>query len=188
MNYLAHAFLSNNDKNLLVGNFVADHIRGGQLKNFPEAIQSGILLHRRIDTFTDEHPEFRKSKRVFYDGFEKYSGILVDIYFDHLLAKEFDRYSNENLNVFAKKVYKVYSDHLHILPEGSTRFLGYVLQNNIYASYASFEGITKVLFHLSHRIGHNIHLDNSAELFNSNYRQLTDSFHSFFSDAMEKFR
>lgn len=60
MNYLAHALLSNNNKGLLIGNFIADHIRGNDFKNFPEEVIKGILLHRRIDTFTDSHPEFKK--------------------------------------------------------------------------------------------------------------------------------
>src|SRR5688572_18797949 len=113
MNYLAHAFLSNNDKDLLVGNFIADHIRGNKYEIYSEEIISGIKLHRNIDTFTDAHHLFKESKRVFYNGFEKHSGILVDIYFDHLLAKNFEKYSSQSLSDFSQQVYRIYSEYQH---------------------------------------------------------------------------
>ena len=93
MNYLAHALFSNNEPNLLIGNFIADHLRGNDFTNYPTEIINGIYLHRKIDTFTDNHESFKASKRVFYDGYARYSGILIDIYSDHFLAKNFERYS-----------------------------------------------------------------------------------------------
>ena len=83
MNYLAHAFLSNNDRDLLIGNFIADHLRGNDFKDHKPEIIEGIYMHRKIDTFTDSHPNFKASKRLFYNGYERYSGILIDIYFDY---------------------------------------------------------------------------------------------------------
>jgi acyl carrier protein phosphodiesterase len=187
MNYLAHAFLSNNDKDLLIGNFIADHLRGNHFESYSPGIIEGIRLHRRIDTFTDAHPLFKSAKRVFYDGFEKYSGVLVDIYFDHLLAKHFDRYSTIPLSEFSKQVYAVYSDNKNLLPEHSNRFLEYVLKNNIYTAYGTAEGIERVLFHLSHRINHQVRLDASVHLFQKNEAVLDDYFTSFFKDAMIEF-
>src|SRR6476646_3841157 len=146
MNYLAHAFLSNNQKDLLVGNFIADHVRGNNFKEFPPEIVEGIRLHRRIDAFTDAHPLFKNSKRIFYDGFEKYSGILVDIYFDYFLAKNFSAYSSRPLDVFSKNVYEVYTNHAPLLPKSSSGFLDYVIRNDIYKAYSDLDGIEKVLY------------------------------------------
>lgn len=187
MNYLAHAFLSNNDKNLLIGNFIADHVRGNRFEQYHEEIVKGIHLHRRIDTFTDSHELFKSAKRVFYDGFEKYSGVLVDIYFDHLLAKNFGRYSKIPLDVFSESVYTIYKNHQALLPATSSGFLEYVLKNNIYTAYGRSEGIERVLFHLSHRLNHNVQLDQSIELFKRNEQLLDDYFHVFFNDAIKKF-
>lgn len=187
MNYLAHAFLSNNDENLLLGNFIADHLRGNKLDSLPEKIKQGVLLHRNIDSFTDAHPEFRKAKRFFYQGFEKHSGILVDIYFDHLLASNFGKYHQQNLSDFSFNAYKVYQKNLHHIPETASRFLNYVLQNNIYTSYSEFEGIKKVLFHLSQRIKHNVKLNESDLLFIKYEKELNASFEIFFSDAIKVF-
>ncbi len=187
MNYLAHAFLSNNDSHLLVGNFIADHLRGNNFGNLPSGIIKGIHLHRKIDTFTDTHPEFKKAKRIFYKGFEKHSGILVDIYFDHLLAKSFEKYSSTPLHEFSHAVYRIYADHTHHLPQSSSRFLDYVMKNNVYHAYASSEGIEKVLYHLSHRIQHNVQLDASMRLFEANESELIKSFDIFFTDACKTF-
>jgi acyl carrier protein phosphodiesterase len=187
MNYLAHAFLSNNDKDLLVGNFIADHVRGNNFQPFTTEIIEGIYLHRRIDAFTDAHPEFKKSKRIFYEGFEKYSGILVDIYFDHFLAKNFDAFSNIPLNAFSKNVYNIYTQHEHILPKSSSGFLEYVIKNNIYSAYAGIDGIERVLYHLSHRIKHNVRMDGSIKLFKENETQLFENFTLLFNDAVKEF-
>lgn len=188
MNYLAHAYFSNEDEGLLVGNFMADHIRGNHFEHLNDEIKKGIYLHRAIDTFTDEHPAFKKSKRVFYNGYEKYSGILVDIYLDHFLASNFERYSPTPLHDFSTQVYAVYDKNRHVLPQTSNGFLNYVLQNNIYSAYAQMEGIERVLFHLSKRIGHPVDLDKSVDLYTQNRTALEELFEQFFTDAIKEFK
>jgi acyl carrier protein phosphodiesterase len=188
MNYLAHALLSGNDDNLIVGNFIADHVRGNELHVFSMEIQEGIRLHRQIDTFTDAHPAFRASKRFFYRGFERHSGILVDIYFDHLLARDFDRHSPVSLPQFSDKVFEVYEKHRGVLPGSSARFLDYLVSNRIYESYASEAGIAQVLTHLSHRIRHGIKLQESMALFRENEKKLDELFQDFFADIRRQIR
>jgi acyl carrier protein phosphodiesterase len=121
MNYLAHAFLSAHNKELLVGNFIADHIKGQQFQTYSQGIIEGILMHRQIDTFTDAHANFKTCKKIFYNGFERYSGVLVDMYFDHLLAKNFENHTNKSLGLFAENVYEVYTDYEALMPEKSSR-------------------------------------------------------------------
>lgn len=187
MNYLAHAFLSNNNEDLLVGNFIADHLRGNDFKNYPQEIVEGILLHRRIDSFTDAHEEFKKSKRFFYKDFEKYSGILIDIYFDHLLAKNFEIHSGVTLSDFSKNVYQVYANHQELLPKNSSGFLEYVIKNNIYTAYSDIKGIQRVLYHLSHHIKHQVQLDASIPIFIEKEKELQVNFDIFFKDIMNEF-
>lgn len=187
MNYLAHAFLSNNNPDLLVGNFIADHIKGNNFKGYSEHIQKGILLHRNIDTFTDNHPNFKLAKRVFYKGFEKHSGILIDIYFDYFLATNFTNYTPTSLNEFCINSYSIYQQHQSLFPILSQQFLHYVIKNNIYKAYGSIDGIEKVLFHLSNRIKHNIWLNESVSLFKQNEAELYYYFSIFFEDAKRKF-
>lgn len=145
-------------------------------------------MHRSIDAFTDCHADFRKAKRLFYEGFERHSGILVDIFFDHLLAKNFETYASLPLQHFSEQVYKVYSHHRPLLPAGCGRFLDYVLQNHIYESYASEQGIERVLYHLSGRIKHGVRLDASMPLLNKNSEELQLLFTRFFTEVMKEFR
>jgi acyl carrier protein phosphodiesterase len=187
MNYLAHALLSGNDHDLLVGNFIADHVRNSEMAQLPAGVIEGIMMHRRIDAFTDAHPAFRAAKRYFYKDFEKYSGILVDIYFDHLLAVRFPEYSKVPLNDFARSVYVIYDAHRALLPAGSARFLDYVRNNNIYHAYADRDGIQRVLMHLSSRIRHDVRLDRSFPAFEAHEEGLQTLFSSCFSDAIELF-
>jgi acyl carrier protein phosphodiesterase len=187
MNYLAHAYLSGNDPALLVGNFIADHVRGAAIRNYPEKIMSGIILHREIDTYTDQHKTFRTSKRLFYDGYERYSGILIDIYFDYFLAKNFDRYSGISLTEFSERAYQLYKAHEYLLPEQSSRFLDYVLKNNVYQSYSGIEAIERVLSHLSLRIGHGVRLEGSIPVFKMHEEHLQNNFTSFFEDLTTRF-
>lgn len=187
MNYLAHAFLSNNKSDLLIGNFIADHVRGNDFKDYTPEIIEGIYLHRRIDTFTDVHTNFKLAKRLFYNGYERYSGILIDIYFDHLLAKNFSKFSSVPLKEFCENVYKIYTENQNLLPKGSSNFLDYVLKNNIYYEYSSIEGIERVLFHLSHRIKHQVMLNESVILFKQHEKELEENFLLFFNQAVKEF-
>jgi acyl carrier protein phosphodiesterase len=187
MNYLAHSFLSDNNPALIVGNFLADHLSGNRFEKYSSEIIEGVYLHRKIDVFTDAHPKFKESKRIFYKSFEKYSGILIDIYFDHLLAKNFDRYSPVSLEQYCKKVYAVYTNHISILPEDSARFLDYVLRNDIYRAYSRIDGIERVLFHLSHRIKHGVLLHDSVPVFEESKADIEFNFEIFFQDALKEF-
>ncbi len=185
MNYLAHAFLSFNNEPITVGNFIADHIKLADAGHLPPEIKQGVLLHRRIDYFTDTHPLFIKSKRNFYDGFERYSGVLVDIYYDYLLAKNFDKFSEVKLDVFTENIYSVLQNNTQHLPETSKGFLNYVLQNNTFYEYSKIEGIELVLKHLSYRINHGIFLNESVPLFLQYEKSIEEDFLEFFEDLIK---
>ncbi len=185
MNYLAHAFLSFNNEPITVGNFIADHIKLADAGHLPPEIKHGVLLHRRIDYFTDTHPLFIKSKRNFYDGFERYSGVLVDIYYDYLLAKNFDKFSEVKLDVFTENIYSVLQNNTQHLPETSKGFLNYVLQNNTFYEYSKIEGIELVLKHLSYRINHGIFLNESVPLFLQYEKSIEEDFLDFFEDLIK---
>lgn len=187
MNYLAHALLSHYDPELLLGNFIADHLRGNDFSSYPEGVIQGIKMHREIDSFTDAHPKFKASKRYFYKNFEKYSGILVDIYFDHLLASNFTSFHKQPLSEFNKKIYQTYTENLDLMPESSSRFLAYVLKNNVYSQYAELDGIKQVLSHLSYRIGHTVRLENSTLDYIEKREEFEQNFFLFMKELRVEF-
>lgn len=182
MNYLAHAVLSGFKEELLIGNFIADHVRGNHYTHYPEGIIKGIYLHRQIDSFTDAHPAFKKCKRFFYDGYERYSGVLVDIYFDYLLTQHYQEWQAIELRPFCDFAYSVYTRNEKVLPRSSRNFLNYVLENDIYFNYGQIEGVEKVLFHLSHRLKHGILLNESLHLFSENKEEMRFQFDVFWKD------
>lgn len=184
MNYLAHSFLSFNNEQITIGNFIADHIKLADAEHLPPEIRKGVLLHRRIDYFTDTHPLFIKSKRNFYDGFERYSGVLTDIYYDYVFAKNFKKFSDIDLHPFTQNIYKVLQSNQHHLPESSKGFLKYVLQNNSFYEYSKIEGIELVLKHLSYRINHGIFLNESLPLFLQNEKSIEQDFLEFMNDLI----
>src|SRR5690554_279161 len=104
MNFLAHLYLSGNDEKLLTGNFIGDYVKGKNFLKYPGRIREGIILHRRIDTFTDNHDQFREVKKLFRSEFGLYSGVITDLVFDHMLASRWASYSEETLKQFARKV------------------------------------------------------------------------------------
>ncbi len=185
MNYLAHSVLSFGNENILVGNFIADHVRRVEFESIDKEIKKGVTLHRKIDYFTDTHPMFIKSKRYFYEEFERYSGVLADIYYDHILATNFAKYSQVKLNDFAKSVYQVLDKNIQHLPESSRQFLHYVKKHNTFIEYSKLNGIELVLRHLSLRINHGVDLSKSINYFVANKEKMEEDFFIFMKDVME---
>ena len=105
MNFLAHEYLSKQHKGIRVGNFLADFIRGNDLENYSEEVKLGIELHRKIDEFTDSHELVDASKKLLHPRQGKYSSVLLDIYYDYFLAKNWSKFTDQPLKEFATIVY-----------------------------------------------------------------------------------
>lgn len=188
MNYLAHSLLSFNNEPILIGNFIADHIKMADTHHLPELIKKGVIIHRKIDSYTDSHPLFIQSKRFFYDGFERYSGVLVDIYYDYLLAKNFPQFSNIALKEYTQSVYDILDRNTEYLPESSKGFLSYVKKNDTFFEYSKIEGIELVLKHLSYRINHGIFLNESLPLFLDNQEKIENDFLVFMNELITEIK
>ena len=151
MNYLAHLFLSGDDEDLMVGNFIADAIKGKQIDRFSAEIQRGVRLHRAIDTFTDAHEITKLSKARLSTEYRHYAGVIVDIYYDHFLAKNWSNYHHIPLADFTTKVYDMLENYQDILPDRITHMLQYMVPQNWLLNYAHYEGIDRVLNGMSRR-------------------------------------
>ncbi len=182
MNYLAHSFLSFQNTDLIIGNFIADSIQGNRFDGLTEGIIKGISLHRKIDTYTDAHPVFLTSKHRFSKDFDKYSGVLMDIIYDHYLAKNFEQYSSLSLQNHADGIYDILKNNYDFLPEHAKRFYGYMTERNILFHYSSIEGIQTVLTHLSNRIRNRFELQLAIPILEANYQEIEEEFFIFFKD------
>jgi len=151
MNFLAHLYLSSEDDQLMIGNFIADSVKGSAYNNYSEGIKKGILLHRAIDSFTDSHSIVKQSIMRLRPVHHKFSGVIVDIFYDHFLALRWNEFSDVDLSDFAKRVHILMLENKNLMPVRSQHFLQYMLMNNIPLPYAEIKGIEKVLFGMSRR-------------------------------------
>ena len=182
LNYLAHSYLSYQKTDLIIGNFIADSIIGNRFEGLTEGIIKGIMLHRKIDVFTDSHPTFLTSKHRFSKDFDKYSGVLMDIFYDHYLAKNFSLYSPIPLQKHVDNIYDILKTNYEYLPEPAKRFYGYMTQRNILFHYSSLKGIETVLTHLSNRIKNRFELQLAVPILENNYLEIEEEFFNFFDD------
>lgn len=180
MNYLAHLFLSGQSEDLIVGNFIADSVKGRQYKNYSDGVRQGIILHRCIDTFTDSNEIVEQSKARLRPRYRKYAPIIVDIFYDHFLAANWKTYSSGTLNDYSKQIYRILKNNLDELPLKSVQFLGYMMQNNIPCAYASTEGVNKVLQGMSYRASFKSDMELAGEELVSHYAEFEEEFEEFF--------
>ncbi len=145
MNFLAHLYLSGENEKLMVGNFIGDYVKGRNYENYKDGVKQGILLHRQIDSYTDNHLKFREAKKLMVSEFGLYSGIVIDLIYDHLLAKNWNNYSTRNLREYTKWVHAVLLKNFFYLPKRVQGFLPILIQNRRLESYATVEGIQKSL-------------------------------------------
>ncbi|WP_374173335.1 ACP phosphodiesterase [Flavobacterium tructae] len=151
MNFLAHIYLSGENDLIKIGNFMADGIRGKQFEHFPEDVQKGILLHRFIDTYTDSHDIFRQSTKRLHEKYHHYAGVIVDIVYDHFLAKNWEKYSDEKLDRFVNRFYRSLHGNYPILTEKTQDLMPYMIKQNWLLSYQTVEGIHQILTQMDRR-------------------------------------
>ena len=145
MNFLAHLYLSGDSDSIKIGNFIGDHVKGKQYLSYPEDIQTGILLHRQIDSFTDTHPLVKECAELLRPAYRRYSGIIVDLYFDHFLASLWTRYSDVQLKRFSRHTHAILLKNFFLLPVAVRQFLPFLIRNKRLQSYAEIEGIIKAI-------------------------------------------
>jgi acyl carrier protein phosphodiesterase len=182
MNFLAHIYLSNNDSEVAIGNFISDSIRGKNYKKYPKDIQVGILLHRHIDTFTDAHKTVRLSTKRLHENYGHYSGVIVDILYDHFLAKNWKNYSEIPLDVFIDDFYDNLEAHFEILPKRIQQFMPYMISDNWLLSYRSIEGIQKVLEGMNRRTKNRSQMNLAVNELKEFYNEFEAEFSLFFED------
>ncbi|WP_158538478.1 acyl carrier protein phosphodiesterase [Chitinophaga skermanii] len=186
MNYLAHAYLSFHDQDIMRGNFIADFVKGRQIEQFAPRVQQGIRLHRAIDTFTDEHPLTKEAKQLFKPAVGLYSGVFTDIIFDHYLANDPLHFSDKQLYDFSQEAYQVLNTDFEHLPSVFKQVLQYMQRDNWLYSYKNREGIFQSMRGVSRRAKY---LETPAEVtfqvFEDHYQTLAKIYEAFFPKLEE---
>ena len=151
MNFLAHAFLAGDHPALVVGGVVGDWIKGPLPGTLPDDLAKGVALHRAIDSFADSHPAFRTSRKRISPARRRYAGVLVDVFYDHLLARDWQIHHHHRLETYTLEVYQMIANRMSHLPETSHHALKLMASENWLNSYADMEAIADVLARMSRR-------------------------------------
>ena len=182
MNFLAHIYLSFGDDEITIGNFIADSIRGNKYKHLPERIQKGILLHREIDTYTDSHPIAKISSKRLHNNYSHYSRVIVDIFYDHFLAKNWKQYSDTPLELFVANFYDLLQDNITILPDNTKRMIPYMISDNWLLNYAELDGISRVLSGMNRRTNNKSKMNYAILDLEKGYDAFEHEFTTFFKE------
>ena len=152
MNYLAHIHLAGPDPEAQVGALLGDFVKPAGAEAFPPVMQREIRLHRAIDAFTDSHPVVLAAKGLFRKETRRYSGIVLDVYYDHVLARDWSTWSDEPLLRFTHRFYAALSAVRGTLPERLERLTPYMVAEDWLGSYARFDGVDRAIRRLSTRL------------------------------------
>jgi len=184
MNFLAHIYLSGDNDLIKIGNFMADGIRGKHFESYPLEIQKGIILHRAIDTFTDAHPIFRKSTKKLHEKYHHYAGVIVDVFYDHFLAKNWNTYSDEKLEEFVARFYQSLHDNHNILSERTKGMMPYMIEQNWLVSYQTIKGIHRILTQMDQRTKNESKMRFASNELSEYYTEFEAHFSEFFKELI----
>ncbi|MEL7001212.1 MAG: ACP phosphodiesterase [Bacteroidota bacterium] len=182
MNFLAHAFLSGDDDQILVGNFIGDFVKGNQLESFEHRIRQGVILHRSIDEFTDSHPTVSSSKDKLRDKYRHYSGVIVDMFYDHFLAHNWAEYHDLSLLEFTEKTYTTVWSYEPVLPGPAKRVIPHMRRGNWLLQYAHIDGIHQALSGMSRRTTFRSKMEQASENLRQDYDLFKADFDEFFPE------
>lgn len=185
MNFLAHIYLSGNNEEILVGNFIGDAVKGRDFSRFPNLVRKGLSLHRFIDSFTDTHPVVHKSKFLLSSRYHKYAGIVVDILYDYFLSNAWSTYSNEPIREFIYRNNDILFQHSYEFPKEVKRLFPFFILNNWLETYTTLEGIGKVLSRMARYTTLPNESDFAIQIVKDHFEELNDHFQTFFPEIID---
>jgi len=158
MNYLAHIYLARHSDAAMVGAMLGDFVKANDVDTYPMPIAREITLHRHIDTYTDSHPAVLASKALFGEGRRRYAGIVLDIFYDHLLSQQWERYCATDREALIARFYAALTAHEPVLPARLQEMLPYLIRQDWLGGYAQFDGVADTVARVSRRLSRNGHL------------------------------
>ncbi len=183
MNFLAHLYLSGSDPDVMTGNFIGDFVKGRNLKDrFPEKVALGIELHRQIDAFTDSHPMVASSKKRLWEKYRHYAGVIVDIYYDHFLARQWSRYHAELLPDYADACYELLQNRPYPLPAQVNFLMPHMIRGNWLVNYSKVEGIQRALSGMARRASFISKMEQATADLEEHYDAFEKEFTLFFPE------
>lgn len=184
MNFLAHIYLSFDHPGISIGNFMADGLKRQPLKHFPKDFQKGVMLHRAIDEYTDQHPIFKISCKRIFKIHGHYSRVIVDVFYDHFLAVKWANYHSVPLEIFSQDFYALLENHFEELPLKTQHLFPYMKKQNWLVAYKKIEGIDQILKGMQRRTKFSAKLDVASKDLVMHYKDFENDFDSFFKELI----
>lgn len=183
MNFLAHAYLSGDNKKILLGNFIGDFIKGRQaLAQLEGDVIRGVELHRAIDEYTDNHPVVHESKYRLRPKYRHYAGVIVDVFYDHFLATHWEKFHPRSLEAFAAETYQSVNSFAAILPERFKHMLPYMIRGNWLVGYAEINGVHRALSGMASRSPYESRMELASGDLRKYYKEFENEFERFFPE------
>lgn len=183
MNFLAHLYLSGDDYEIMVGNFIGDFVKGRNLSDrFDPGIVRGIELHRSIDAFTDTHAIVTESKSKLREKYHHYSAVIVDMYYDHFLARHWHSFHHIPLKDYTVAAYSTILKYDAVLPMQVRHMLDYMSRDNWLLGYAKIEGIHRALSGMARRTSFRSKMEQAVEDLEEHYDVFEKEFLKFFPE------
>ena len=185
MNFLGHIFLSGEEKEILLGNFIADHVKGKQQHDYSAGVIKGIQLHRAIDHFTDHHPIVTQGVKRLNGDYGRYASVIIDMYYDHFLSLHWNDYHQEPIIQYTERKYAELLPYLEIMPVRTQRMLPFMAHDNWLASYARIEGLERALGGMSRRARFESGMESAAQFLLKHYEEYRKEFRLFMPDIIK---
>lgn len=188
MNFLAHSYLSPKAPLVRLGNTFGDFVKGKEFDSIHPELKMGVQLHRKIDTFTDNHPITQKSKKIFINHLGHYSGIAVDMIYDYFLAKYWSDFSDISLIEYNNKIFEDIDNHADSLTENIKKVAPIMQEHGWILQYQSYEGMENILFQMSNRMKNKFDLTPAIPILKTNETVIKSMFYEFFDEAKSTFK
>jgi len=187
MNYLGHAFLSFGNGDILTGNMIGDHVKGkAALEQYPEGIKKGLMLHRKIDGYTDAHPATQRAKLIFREDYGLYAGAIMDTLFDHYLASDPKYFkTKEALLEFTQNTYRLLQNNTAYFPAEFAGYFPHMREHNWLYNYRNLKGMERSLNGLARRAAHMPPIQKAYEIFVANYYHLNQCYYELIDDVIK---
>lgn len=189
MNYLAHIRLAGDDPECVIGNFLGDFVKGRLTEDiYTPGIRRGIIMHRKIDAWTDSHERTKKCARLISSERRRWSRVIIDIFYDHLLAVNWERYSDESLRECLDRAYGIILGAVDVFPEHIAARIGTIIEDGWIERYQSVSGLRLVFEGVSRRVRRKNPLAGSESELVAHYDEMNEHFNEFFPEIIEYVR
>ena len=187
MNHLAHLYLSSDNEEEMVGQFIADAVKGNDFNLYSLNIRNGILLHRWVDSFTDTHDLVKELRAEYRPKLGLYSGVLIDLVFDYFLAKDFQIHSGRDLAEFQQFTFRVLNKHEESFPDKMKNYFFHMKDKEFMLKYAHPVGMAVIVRQMGMRIPRGESLVTAGDFFDDYVEMASDYFSSFFEELKREF-